>query len=146
MGLTEQNGCVLIVDDSDIIRHSLKNFFEDYKFQVVTCNDGLEGIQKAIKHKPRVIFLDLLMPNLNGLKMLQVIKVMDELKDIPVIVISGNANKTNVLAAIEAGAERVISKPLKKTIIIRNVNEVLGEEFLQNAKKKTSLAMKITRN
>ncbi|MBU1097629.1 MAG: hypothetical protein CVV23_05995 [Ignavibacteriae bacterium HGW-Ignavibacteriae-2] len=121
---------VLIVDDSDIIRNSLKNFFEDYSIEVITCNDGLEGIQKAIDHKPNLIFLDLLMPNLNGLKMLQVMKVINDLKNIPVIVISGNTNKQNVIAAIEAGAEKVLSKPLKKELIIKSVNEVMGEGLL----------------
>ena len=98
---------VLIVDDSDITRNSLRSFFEDYKLEVITCNDGLEGIQKALEYKPNLIFLDLLMPNLNGLKMLQVMKVIKDIKGIPVIVISGNTNKQNVMAAIEAVAEKV---------------------------------------
>ncbi len=127
---------LLIVDDSDIIRNSLKNFFNDYNFEVITCQDGLEGIQKAAESKPALIFLDLMMPNLDGVKMLQVIKVLDGLKDIPVIVISGNTNRSNVLAAIEAGADKVISKPLQKEIIIRNINELLGPDFLSKSKKK----------
>lgn len=126
---------ILVVDDSDIIRYSLKGFFEDYHFDVITCTDGLEGVQKAVEHKPTLIFLDLMMPNLDGVKMLQVIKVMQDLKDIPVIVISGNTNKRNVLAAIEAGADRVISKPLKKEIIIKTIKELLGEDFLRKTKK-----------
>ena len=126
---------ILVVDDSDIIRYSLKGFFADYNFNVITCTDGLEGVQKAVETKPTLIFLDLMMPNLDGVKMLQVIKVMDDLKDIPVIVISGNTNKRNVLAAIEAGADRVISKPLKKEIIIKTIKELLGEEFLRKTKK-----------
>ncbi len=126
---------ILVVDDSDIIRFSLKNFFSDYNFEVITCTDGLEGIQKAQEHKPSIIFLDLMMPNLDGVKMLQVIKMIEEVKRIPVIVISGNTNRTNVLASIEAGADRVMSKPLQKEIIIKNVTELLGPGFLQKAKK-----------
>jgi len=121
---------VLIVDDSEITRHALQSFFLDCHLNVITCNDGLEGVQQALEYKPVIIFLDLLMPNLNGVKMLQVIKIMDDLKHIPVVVISGNTNKRNVLAAIEAGAERVISKPLKKEVIIQVVNEILGKDFL----------------
>ncbi len=132
--MNEDKITILIVDDSDIVRHSLKNFFSDYNFEVITCTDGLEGIQKAAESKPAIIFLDLMMPNLDGVKMLQVIKVLDHIKTIPVIVISGNTNRTNVLAAIEAGADRVISKPLQKEIIIKNINELLGPEFLQKAK------------
>ena len=133
---------VLMVDDSEITRRALQSFFTDCKLNVITCNDGLEGVQKALQYKPVIIFLDLLMPNLNGVKMLQVIKVMDELKHIPVVVISGNTNKRNVLAAVEAGAERVISKPLKKEVIIKVVNEILGKDFLVKSKGNTKFSHK----
>ncbi len=137
---------VLIVDDSEITRRALQSFFTDCKLNVITCNDGLEGVQKALQYKPVIIFLDLLMPNLNGVKMLQVIKVMDELKHIPVVVISGNTNKRNVLAAVEAGAERVISKPLKKEVIIKVVNEILGKDFLVKNKGNTKFSHKESEN
>ncbi|RMD49886.1 MAG: response regulator, partial [Ignavibacteria bacterium] len=81
---------VLVVDDSDIIKHSLRKFLSEYNFEVFVSNDGLEGIEKARTEKPNLILLDLMMPNFDGLKMLQVLKVFDEIKDIPVIVISGN--------------------------------------------------------
>lgn len=131
---------VLVVDDSDIIRNSLKSFFSDYHLEVLTSNDGLDGIQKVVDNKPALIFLDLMMPNFDGIKMLQVIKVIENIKSIPVIVISGNTNRTNVIASIEAGADRVISKPLKKDIIIKNINDLLGPDFLAKAKKKTQLS------
>lgn len=132
---TSEKLTILVVDDSDIIRNSLKNFFSEYDLEVLTSSDGLDGIQKAVKYKPVLIFLDLLMPSFDGIKMLQVIKVLDNIKTIPVIVISGNTNRTNVIASIEAGAERVISKPLKKEIILKNINELLGYDFLTNIKK-----------
>jgi DNA-binding response OmpR family regulator len=126
---------ILVVDDSNVIRHALKSFFEEYRFEVITCDDGMEGIQKAIEHKPDIIFLDLMMPNVDGVKMLQIIKMIDTLKSIPTIIISGNTNKTNVLTVIEAGADRIISKPLKKEVIVKNMVELLGKEkvgFLEN--------------
>lgn len=127
---------ILVVDDSDVIRHALKTFFEDYNLEVITCTDGLEGLQKAAEFKPNLIFLDLMMPNFDGLKMLQVIKVLDNLKHIPIIVISANTDRRNVLAAVEAGAERVLSKPLQKEMIIKYVNEILGSETLSKSRKK----------
>lgn len=128
---------ILVVDDSDLILHALKNFFREYLLEVITCHDGLEGIQQAMETKPTLIILDLMMPNLDGVKMLNVIKLMNDIKDIPVIVISGNTNKRNVLAAIEAGAEKVLSKPLKKELLKRSISEVLGPEFLKSVKKAT---------
>ena len=130
---------VLVVDDSDVILNSLKNFFEDYNFEVTTCSDGLEGIQRAAELKPDLIFLDLMMPNLDGLKMLQVKNVLGDIKDIPVIVISANTVRKNVLAAVEAGADRVISKPLKKDLIIEYVNELIGGENFKGKELKKNL-------
>lgn len=126
---------VLVVDDSNIIRQYLRNFFISYNIDVVTCNNGLDGIEKAVEYKPVLIFLDLMMPNLDGIKMLQVIKRLDNIKNIPVIVISGNTNRSNVLASIESGAEKVISKPLRKELIIKSVNEILGDDFLNKYRK-----------
>lgn len=125
----------LIIDDSDIIRNSLRNFLSEYELEVITCNDGLEGIQKAIEYKPKLIFLDLMMPNLDGLRMLKVIKILEDIKNLPVIVISGHTDKNNVLAAMQAGAVRVLSKPLNKDVLYKCINEVMGKDFLENAKK-----------
>lgn len=120
----------LIVDDSEIIRNSLKNFFKDYNLEVISAVNGLDGIQKTAVYNPDLIILDLMMPDLDGLKMLQVIKVLEGIKGIPVIVISANTEKKNVIAAIEAGAQKVITKPLQKEIIIKAVNEIFGDNFL----------------
>ncbi len=119
---------ILIIDDSNEILQFLKRFLESKGFMVYTSTDGVEGIQKAIEVKPDVIFLDLMMPNLDGLKMLNVKKVLDEIKDIPVIVISANTARRNVLAALEAGADKVLSKPLKNEKILEYINEVIGKE------------------
>jgi CheY-like chemotaxis protein len=131
---------ILVIDDADIIRSSLKKFLQEYDLDVITCSDGLEGLQKAIEYKPKLIFLDLLMPNLDGIRLLRVMKVMEELKYIPTIVISGHTDKINVLAAMEAGAERIISKPFTKEILVKNINEVLGANFLTSTKKFANLS------
>jgi DNA-binding response OmpR family regulator len=125
---------ILIVDDSDVIRDTLRSYFTEYDFEILTCPDGLEGIKKVIDYHPSLIFLDLMMPNLDGVKMLQVIKVIDNVKNIPVIVISANTNRSNVLSALEAGADRVVPKPLQKDILEKNINELLGPDFLRDAR------------
>lgn len=133
---------VLVVDDSDVILHSLKELFEDYNFEVITCYDGLEGIQKSAELKPDIIFLDLMMPNFDGIKMLQVKSVLKDIQHIPVIVISANTVRSNVMAATEAGAYKVISKPLQRDVIIDTVNEVLGENHFKHKKIGSSITQK----
>lgn len=128
---------ILVIDDADVIRNSLKKFLSDYNIEVITSNDGLEGLQKAVEYKPQLIILDLMMPNLDGIKMLRVLKVLENVKQIPVIVISGHTNKENVVAATEAGAEKIVSKPLSKESMIRAIDDVLGKSFLVSTKKLT---------
>lgn len=135
MDFRNESMSILVIDDSDIIRTTLRKFLSEYDLEVITCNDGLEGLQKAIEHNPKLIMLDLLMPNLDGIRLLRVLKVMEQLKHIPVIIISGHTDKSNVIAAMEAGAEKIISKPLSKEVLIKTINEVLGHNFLSDAKK-----------
>ncbi|KAF0151678.1 MAG: CheY-like receiver [Ignavibacteria bacterium] len=126
---------ILVIDDADVIRNSLKKFLSEYDVEVITCNDGLEGLQSAVEIKPQLIILDLMMPNLDGIRLLRVLKVLEDLKRIPVIIISGHTDKTNVMAAMEAGAEKIVSKPLTKEVLVKAINDVLGSNFLANTKK-----------
>ncbi len=123
---------VLIVDDSDVVLSSLKKFLEDYNFRVYTSQDGLDGIRLTAEKRPDIIFLDLMMPNFDGIKMLQVKKVLSDIKDIPVVVISGNTVHSNVMAALEAGATKVISKPIDNDTVIKAVNEILKGDFFKS--------------
>ncbi len=122
---------VLIIDDNDSILQYLKTFLERYMFEVRTSCDGYEGIQYSAEFKPDIIFLDLMMPNIDGLKMLQLKKVLSDIKDIPVIVISANTARKNVLAAIEGGADRVLSKPINTQQLKATVDELLGGKYFE---------------
>lgn len=130
--LNGKNLKILVVDDSDVIQNSIKEYFAEYDLEIITCADGLEGIKNVIELRPNIILLDLMMPNLDGLKMLQVIKIIEDVKYIPVIVISGNTSRTNVMSSLEAGADKVLSKPLRKQDLIANVQEVLGLHLVSN--------------
>jgi CheY-like chemotaxis protein/HPt (histidine-containing phosphotransfer) domain-containing protein len=133
---------ILLVDDSDITRASLTKIFNEYNCEIISCPDGMAGIQKALVSKPDLIILDILMPNLDGIKMLQIIKLIEELKDIPVIVLSGNINKSNLLAAMEAGADKVINKPFNVTDLISATNELLKNPLEKNHLTGISLLQK----
>lgn len=124
---------VLVIDDSQVILQALTNFFETLRFEVKTCEDGLDGISCCMDFRPDLIFLDLMMPQFDGIKFLQVKNVIKDIKDIPVIVISANTNKKNVVAAIELGANKVISKPLQKEILISTLKELLGEKSVSSS-------------
>ncbi len=122
---------VLIIDDNYSILQYLKTLLGRYNFEIQTSTDGYEGLQNSAKFQPDIIFLDLMMPNIDGIKMLQLKKVLNDIKEIPVIVISANAGRNNVLAAIEAGADRVLAKPINVKQLKATVNELLGKECFE---------------
>ncbi len=126
--MIKNNIKVLIIDDNYSILQYLKTLLERYGFVVKTSSNGYEGIQNSAEFKPDIIFLDLMMPNIDGIKMLQLKKVLNDIKDIPVIVISANAGRNNVIAAIEAGADRVLAKPINIKQLKAAVNELLNKE------------------
>ena len=126
--MIKNNIKVLIIDDNYSILQYLKTLLERYGFVVKTSSNGYEGIQDSAEFKPDIIFLDLMMPNIDGIKMLQLKKVLNDIKDIPVIVISANAGRNNVIAAIEAGADRVLAKPINIKQLKAAVNELLNKE------------------
>lgn len=126
---------ILVVDDSEIIRKTILNFLKGADVEVIFSINGLDGIQKTALHKPDLIILDLLMPDLDGIKMLKVIKLLDGINKIPVIVISSNTEKNNVIAAIKAGANKVITKPLVKEVLVKSINEIFGFKLIRTQKE-----------
>jgi len=122
---------VLIVDDCEVTLKSLSDFFSRNDFDVISCADGLAGIKNALLFRPDLILLDILMPEFDGIKMLQVIKIIDQIKNIPVIVMSGITNKSTVYTVLEAGASKVLSKPLDEKILAEAINEVFKKHIIR---------------
>lgn len=134
MNYNSNNHLALIVDDCQVTLKSFSDFFKRNNFDVITCADGLAGIKNALLYKPDIILLDILMPDFDGIKMLQVVKIIDQIKNIPILVVSGITNKSTVHQALEAGAAKVISKPLDENILADSINELLKSEVILKSK------------
>lgn len=141
--LKKQKTKVLIIDDNHSILEYLKTILSRYNFDIKTSLNGYDGLQEVAGFKPDIIFLDLMMPNIDGLQMLQLKKVLNDIKDIPVIVISANAGRNNVMAAIEAGADRVLAKPINIKQLKSSVDEVLGGSFFEFSKSEEEIKKEI---
>jgi two-component system phosphate regulon response regulator PhoB len=89
-----QNNKVLIVDDEMDMRIFISTLLETSGYKPIIAVNGEDGIQKARKHKPAVIILDVLMPKSGGIQMYREIKTDENLKAIPVIMISAISKKT----------------------------------------------------
>jgi CheY-like chemotaxis protein len=88
------NKKVLIVDDEMDMRIFLSTLLESRGYKAIIAANGEEGIQKARKHKPAAIILDVLMPKSGGIQMYREVKMDENLKTTPVIMVSAIAKKT----------------------------------------------------
>jgi two-component system, OmpR family, phosphate regulon response regulator PhoB len=80
---------VLVVDDDADVLGSLKTFLEDNGYQVATASDGDQAMQQVLANRPDLVTLDITMPNKSGVRVYREIKLDEQLKSIPVVVLTG---------------------------------------------------------
>ena len=122
---------VLIIDDAKMVQRFAQDFFRRMKLGVLLASDGYEGLQTALSARPDLIFLDLMMPRLDGFKTLQVLKSNKLIREIPVIVMTAYTDRINVVSAGRLGAAAVVTKPLSEEILLEKVKQVFGEKFVR---------------
>ena len=102
---------VLVVDDQADIRVVMKILLEMYGYTVVEAANGYEAVERAVNERPDLIFMDIGMPLLDGVQATAAIREHPELANIPVLVLSGDAEFYGD-RALAAGCTEVIRKPL----------------------------------
>ncbi len=116
---------VLTVDDSKTIRMIVKKAFKQYDCELFDAENGVEGLATAAKEKPGLIVLDITMPVMNGIEMLEKLKNEPELKDIPVIMLTAESGKDNVMQIVKMGVKDYMVKPFKGEELIARVEKIM---------------------
>ncbi|MCG8463842.1 MAG: response regulator [Xanthomonadales bacterium] len=102
---------VLIVDDAAPDRVNLEQIVSDDGLMVSTATNGNEALEKASEDTPDIIFLDILMPGMDGFETCRNLRKNDNTRNIPVVMVSSKANKADRIWAMEQGASGYITKP-----------------------------------
>jgi PAS domain S-box-containing protein len=102
---------ILTIDDESYIRQSIRTYLEDYGFIVFEAENGKKGLEVFEKEHPDLVLLDLRMPEMDGLQVLETLTV--SAPDIPLIVASGTGNISAVVEALHLGASDYILKPIE---------------------------------
>jgi two-component system chemotaxis response regulator CheY len=123
---------ILVVDDSRIMRNILKNSFEEKepwgKTEFAEAYDGEEAFLILQKETINIILLDWNMPKLDGLSLLKRIRQMDNYKKLPIIMITSEAAKYNVIEALKAGVNDYIIKPASQKILREKVKSFIMKD------------------
>ncbi len=117
----------MIVDDDERNLFALSSYFKTMEIETITAYNGAQAILMLRDElKPDIILLDIMMPIMDGYQMLGFIKHTDELKHIPVIVVTANATKADREKCLEAGAWDYISKPIDLKILFEKMSRWLA--------------------
>ena len=120
---------ILIVEDEDVLSSVLEEKFKNEGYDVMVAHDGEEAQPKAVKFKPDIILLDLILPKKLGLAVLEGLKSDAELKLIPVIVLSNLEGDETIKKALSLGAEDYFVKTQHP---IAEIVEKVGSFFTEN--------------
>lgn len=131
---------ILIIDDEKSIRRTLREILEYENFKVEEAQDGLEGLNIALKEKFDIILCDIKMPKMDGMEALD--KLIEAAVDAPVVMISGHGNIETAVEAVKKGAYDFIQKPLDLNRLLVTIRNALDKSNLitetRTLKKKIS--------
>ena len=131
---------ILIIDDSETIRERIIKTLESFEAfdRYYEAADGLEGFKKLLSTPVDIILCDLEMPRMDGFKFLGMIKARPELRDLPVIILTGMDDRELKIRGLEQGASDYITKPFDPEELVARVNVHLKIKRLQDDLKRTN--------
>lgn len=122
---------ILAVDDDAVCLEYLKSVLEDLGYQCSLASGGEEALQMIRQQKPRVLLLDLDMPDMRGEELIKLLKEDDDYRDIRIIVISAEEDSDAVANSINIGADDHIIKPFNPTILNARLQSSMARQWLR---------------
>jgi two-component system cell cycle response regulator len=116
---------VLTVDDSKTVRIIVKKAFKPYDCEIREAANGVEGLAVAAKESPDLILLDVTMPVMDGVEMLTKLKADPALKGIPVMMLTAEGGRDNVLKIAKIGVRDYLVKPFKEEVLIEKCGRII---------------------
>lgn len=117
----------LIIDDSPTVVLAMKRMLESAGMRVVAAPDAEQGLDMAREQKPGLVFLDIILPGMNGFTALRHMRRAEETREIPVIMISGNEKAAEQFFGTRIGADDFMKKPFTRMELFVRIEHLLDE-------------------
>ena len=118
---------ILVIDDNLSILEELTDILRYEGFTVYGANNGLSGLAQAEKIRPDLILSDIFMPDISGFEVVSRLKNNDELKNIPIILVSASVLEDSVQKGFDAGAVDFLKKPFETEVLLEKIKNVLED-------------------
>lgn len=123
--MADKNMRILVVDDFPTMRRIVRSLLKELGYtNVEEAEDGEEGLARLRAESFDFVVSDWNMPNLDGLEMLKRIRADDGLKSLPVLMVTAEAKKENIIAAAQAGANGYVVKPFTAATLEEKLNKI----------------------
>lgn len=116
---------VLVVEDNDLNRKLFCDLLKAHGFAVEPVADGLAAIERALAFEPNLIIMDIQLPNISGISLIESLKVDQRLADVPVLAVTAYAGKGDEERIRSAGAHAYLSKPVSINAFMNAVNSLV---------------------
>jgi adenylate cyclase len=123
---------ILVVDDNPANVDILRARLEAQGYEVVTATDGEEALAAVAKHLPDLILLDVMMPKLDGVEVCRRLRADSSLPFIPIVLVTAKSDSKDVVAALEAGGDEYLTKPLDHAALGARVKSMLRIKALHD--------------
>ncbi|WP_027184192.1 response regulator transcription factor [Desulfovibrio inopinatus] len=125
-------GKILIVDDEVHIRmlleQTLEELEEDFDVEILSASNGEEGLGIIVEEKPDLVFLDIMMPKLNGYEVCQKVKADPALRNVNIVLLTAKGQEVDRKQGLELGASRYMTKPFDPDEVLDVAKELLNIE------------------
>jgi len=119
----EKELCVLIIDDSATIRRSAETMLANEGCKIVTAENGFEALSKVTRHHPDMIFVDIMMPRLDGYQTTAIIKNNARFRDIPIIMLTSKDGLFDKARGRVVGSDLYLTKPFTREELLSAVKQ-----------------------
>lgn len=116
---------ILSVDDSKMVRLLVTKAFKKYDCRVLEAANGLEGMAIASQQKPDIILLDFTMPVMDGMEMLEMLRNHEELKAVPVVMLTAERSRDMMVEFAKKGVRDYMMKPFKEQEVVEHVGRIV---------------------
>ena len=123
----------MVIDDSNTIRRSAEMFLKAAGYEVVLAEDGFDALSKITDHRPQIIFVDIMMPKLDGYQTCALIKRNVQFKSTPVIMLSSKDGLFDRARGRMAGSDQYLTKPFTKETLVDTVKSFTNANIINNS-------------
>ncbi len=113
---------ILLVDDESDLIENLQCRLDAFNYQIITAKDGTDALKKAQLDHPDLIFLDILMPVMDGYEICSQLKKDPSTKNIPIVMLTALSSEKDAIKAREMGADDYIAKPFEIREILNKIH------------------------